>query len=522
VVNSPNTGIVTELEKAAVVAPDDVWATGFYQPARGQQQVLAERWDGVQWNVVQTPPITDSKGLNIDALTANDAWIVGASNSNTQTLTLHWDGTSWIHIPSPSIPSDFEGLRGVAMLAPDSVWAAGFYDNSGSLNRTVIERWDGSQWSIVPSPDPYQGDNGFADISAVSANDIWAVGGASVNSAGRTFTEHWDGTQWSFVPSPSPGTANSSLSAVNAVSTNDVWSVGWYNNANSADPAKSLVEHWDGSTWSVVPSPNVDPTSPEYLQDVSAVAANDVWTVGYRYYDNGNAFDTVVEHWDGSQWSIVPSPNRDAINILSGVEAVNANDVWAVGTYALPIIGTYSLIERWNDPCVDGTVTPTTVPSATSTASSTPTGTPTVCAISFEDVPVGSTFYPYIQCMACQGIINGYPCGGAGEPCDPNNDPYFRPGNNVTRGQFSKIASNAAGFNETPGAQQYEDVLPGSTFYDFIWRLSDRGFITGYPCGGAGEPCGPNNLPYFRPGANATRGQASKIVSNTFFPSCPF
>jgi hypothetical protein len=215
-----------------------------------------------------------------------------------------------------------------------------------------------------------------------------------------------------------------------------------------------------------------------------------------------------------------------------------------------------------------------------------------VCTISFEDVPVGSTFYPFIQCLACQGIINGYPCGGPGEPCNPANDPYFRPGNNVTRGQFAKIASNsagfneppgaqqyedvavgstffdfvwrlsdrgyingypcggpgepcgsdnlpyfrpnanvtrgqlskidanAAGFNETPGAQQYEDVLPGSTFYDFIWRLSDRGIINGYPCGGNGEPCGPTNLPYFRPGANATRGQASKIVSNTFFPAC--
>jgi hypothetical protein len=155
-------------------------------------------------------------------------------------------------------------------------------------------------------------------------------------------------------------------------------------------------------------------------------------------------------------------------------------------------------------PCDNSTETPTPIASAT----------PTICTISFEDVPVGSTFYPYIQCMACQGIINGYPCGGVGEPCDPNNNPYFRPGNNVTRGQFAKIAANAAGFDDTPGAQQYEDVLPGSTFYDFIWRLSDRGLINGYPCGGAGEPCGSGNLPYFRPNANITRGQIAKIDAN--------
>ena len=58
---------------------------------------------------------------------------------------------------------------------------------------------------------------------------------------------------------------------------------------------------------------------------------------------------------------------------------------------------------------------------------------------SFEDVPVGSTFYPYIERLAVRGLINGYPCGGAGEPCGPNNLPYFRPGNPVTRGQTAKI-----------------------------------------------------------------------------------
>ena len=100
------------------------------------------------------------------------------------------------------------------------------------------------------------------------------------------------------------------------------------------------------------------------------------------------------------------------------------------------------------------------------------------------------------------------------------NLPYFRPNSNATRGQISKIVSNAAGFIDPPGAQLFEDVLPGSTFYDFIQRLASRGIINGYPCGGAGEPCGPTNLPYFRPNDNATRGQMSKIDANTFFPNC--
>ncbi|MEO5953079.1 MAG: S-layer homology domain-containing protein, partial [Chloroflexia bacterium] len=138
----------------------------------------------------------------------------------------------------------------------------------------------------------------------------------------------------------------------------------------------------------------------------------------------------------------------------------------------------------------------------------------------YEDVPVGSTFFDFVFRLTIRNYVNGYACGGPVEPCGVGNLPYFRPNANVTRGQLSKIVSNGAGFSEPAGAQQFEDVLPGSTFYDFIWRLASRGVISGYVCGGVGEPCGIGNLPYFRPGANATRGQASKIVANTFFPGC--
>jgi hypothetical protein len=138
----------------------------------------------------------------------------------------------------------------------------------------------------------------------------------------------------------------------------------------------------------------------------------------------------------------------------------------------------------------------------------------------FEDVAPGSTFYDYIQRLGSRGFMSGYDCGAPSEPCGAGNLPYFRPGNNATRGQISKIVSNAAGFSEPPGPQQFEDIPPGSTFYDYVDRLSFRGVMQGYPCGGLGEPCGSDNLPYFRPYNNATRGQTSKIASNSFFPDC--
>jgi endoglucanase len=134
----------------------------------------------------------------------------------------------------------------------------------------------------------------------------------------------------------------------------------------------------------------------------------------------------------------------------------------------------------------------------------TPTPSPTPCIVGqYSDVPPGSTFHPYVTCLVNAGIISGYA------------DCTFRPNNAVTRGQLSKIVSNAAGFNNPPGSQMFQDLAPGSTFYDWVQRLASRGHIGGYACGWPGEPCvPPGNLPYFRPNNNATRGQIAKIVSN--------
>jgi N-acetylneuraminic acid mutarotase len=222
---------------------------------------------------------------------------------------------------------------------------------------------------------------------------------------------------------------------------------------------------------------------------------------------------------------------------------------------------------------------PTATPGRTATASS------TACALSFTDVPPTNAFYPFIRCLACRqivsgyadgtfrwgadvtrgqlskiianaaglstaipstqqtfsdvsatnafwlfverlsatGAIAGYACGGAGEPCDPQQRPYFRPFANATRGQIAKIDALAATISDPiPTTQQtFEDVPGTNPFWLFIERLAWRQIISGYSCGGLGEPCvPPGNRPYFRWGANATRGQISKIAAQTFYPNC--
>jgi hypothetical protein len=148
------------------------------------------------------------------------------------------------------------------------------------------------------------------------------------------------------------------------------------------------------------------------------------------------------------------------------------------------------------------TITPTYTPTGTATTTASPTSSP--CPITFSDVDPDNTFYPFIRCLACRGIISGY------------NDGTFRPFNDIIRGQIAKVVSNAAGFDEDPGPQIYEDVDGNNPFYQWINRLSMRGHMGGYPCGTVeAEPCiEPDKRPYFRPFANATRGQLAKIVAN--------
>lgn len=131
----------------------------------------------------------------------------------------------------------------------------------------------------------------------------------------------------------------------------------------------------------------------------------------------------------------------------------------------------------------------------------------------YQDVDEGSPFYSYVMQLSNREVLAGYLCGGPGEPCvAPQNRPYFRPGVSVSRGQMSKIIAGAAGYADDPGGQSFADVTPGSTFYLWIQRLSHRGLITGYSCGGVGEPCSAGNLSYFRPSKEITRGQSAKIV----------
>ncbi len=147
-------------------------------------------------------------------------------------------------------------------------------------------------------------------------------------------TEHWNGSAWSIVASPNIGSVDNELFGVVSIAPNDAWAVG--EEASGSD-YHTLTEHWNGSTWSVVPSPDPDSSAgynPE-LTGVAALANNDVWAVGY-YEGSQNSnkdYITLIEHWNGAQWAIVDSPNPgSASNLLQAVGGNASSGLCAVGS----------------------------------------------------------------------------------------------------------------------------------------------------------------------------------------------
>lgn len=284
----------------AAIAPNDIWAAGFIGGTTSA--TLAEHFDGTNWSVVPTPSIGNAQFASISAAASNDVWAVGSKGKSTsQPLIEHWNGASWTEIPSPHLAAG-GFLNGVTAVSSNNAWAVGTAINSSN---SLVEHWDGKQWSIVSSS-AFAGGGGGTSISADSSNDVWAVGGST--------TLHFNGTSWSRVPAA--GLVG--LTSVTALSPTDVWSAGIQRQRHGVP----VIEHWDGTSWSIVSSPNPNSNVTSILEGIAAISANDIWAVG-------NAAGWFSEHWDGTSWSIV---NNRTAGELFGVTALSNGTVVAVGS----------------------------------------------------------------------------------------------------------------------------------------------------------------------------------------------
>jgi hypothetical protein len=475
----------------------------------GFQTDRAARFDGSRWRPIPWLPehLMNAAG----ASDGSKFYVIGGFQSSAvpvlNTLQIFDPATLTWTLGSP-LPQQVAGA--VAVYSDGRIYVMGGCTDAHCATTDALQVYNiaTNSWTFgapLPSSLAY----GSAELVG---GDIYLAGGADTNgglSEAYRYspqTDTWDDASVADMPEPWWGAASGVLNGKLHIFGGIV--------SNLPVPMnRAIVYDPVGDTWTESAPLNVA----TYRQEGDNLA-------GWLYIVGGSpgGFDATdrVERFAPDCGPTVPSPTPDGTGTPTHTRTSTPMPTQPPTGTATPTVepthtqSTVVTLTPQGTP--EPSYTPTETPGATGTNTPTVAATHTavVCVINFTDVSPDNTFYPFVRCLACRGILSGYPCGALGEPCNPSGDPYFRPNVGVTRAQLSKIVSNSAGYSEPPGEQAFEDVPLASPFFPFIQRLASRGHISGYPCGGSGEPCGAGNLPYFRPASGATRGQLTKIVSN--------
>jgi len=269
---------------------------------------------------------------------------------NTQvTLAEAWNGRTWAIQPTPNPPgATLSSLYNVACTTAIACTAVGFNINVSGPWTTLAEAWDGSAWAIEPTPNPPGGTfNVLSDVSCTSVTACTAVGRYSLGTM-VTLAEAWDGQTWTIQPTPNPpGATNSVLSGVSCTTGTACTGVGA--SENDSGTTVTLAELWDGTLWTIQPTPNPPGATYSVLGGVSCTSAVACIAVG-RYLDISYTEVTLAEVWNGSTWAVQPTPNPAGavFSSLSDVSCTSATACTAVGEYVDSSGGAHTLAEAWN------------------------------------------------------------------------------------------------------------------------------------------------------------------------------
>jgi hypothetical protein len=287
------------------ISPILAWMSGNATTGAHVGQLL-EKWNGTKWSVFPgAPKFAPNQQADVFAMTstsANDIWAVGnlvdESSGLEFSLFEHFDGTTWTFTTVES--TAFQDLAGASADSPNDAWAVGFFETGGIVNLSM--HWNGATWSSVPVPNVGTGTNQLNAVLALAPDNAWAVGLSTPTLHANTLNliEHFDGTRWTVVPSPNTGTASNRLFGITGTSADDLWAFGSFFAEDGSGHQMTLLLHWDGTSWATASSPN--PTKDGFLSDVLFAGVNpspgNVWIFGSE--DEAPHDATLAIHTTGS------------------------------------------------------------------------------------------------------------------------------------------------------------------------------------------------------------------------------
>ena len=296
------------------------------------------------WSKVPSPntsTTTDNELYGDSCPTATFCVAVGFSG--TDTLIETWTGTSWSITPSPNAPSPSteDELDGVSCSGPTFCVAVG-YDDVTSVGTPLVEMWDGSTWTIATTPSTGATRTYLNSVSCVSPTACTAAGYVDTGSAYTPLVETWNGSAWTVAATVTPtGSTDSAFDAVSCQTSGFCVATG-YTSDGSYD--QTLIETWQGGSWSITPSPDTSTTENQYLYSVSCASPTVCSTVGYAENASTlNGDDNLVLDWNGSTWTVAPVPSAGADGGgLDGVDCFGPTSCVAVGyVYTGPSYSAY-------------------------------------------------------------------------------------------------------------------------------------------------------------------------------------
>ncbi|MBO0838563.1 MAG: hypothetical protein J2P28_24040, partial [Actinobacteria bacterium] len=261
-------------------------AVGSYTDASGNQVSLAEDWNGKSWQLQQTSNPAQAESLSgVSCVSAAFCEAVGIAKG--EPAAQMWNGTSWTA----------QAVPGADYLISVSCTSATFCMAVG--NNAVTETWNGTIWSVTPGP---SGFGPLGSVSCVAADFCEAVG---IGPAGNGAAAAWNGTSWVPQSAPTPAGEDSlSLNSVSCTSRQFCESAGQASSSTGFGSV-TAAEVWDGTAWTVQPTPNPASSASSTLNGVSCTSATNCAAVGNSAF----AANTLAMVWDGTAWSLRSTPD---------------------------------------------------------------------------------------------------------------------------------------------------------------------------------------------------------------------
>jgi len=199
-----------------------------------------------------------------------------------------------------------------------------------------------ARWAVLTSPSPAGSTGaGLSAIACPTTKSCFAVGKWSNSTDVKTLVQHWNGSSWATLPSPNPS-PSASLSGVACPSAKSCFAVGNY---SAGGVPRTLVEHWNGSGWSIQSSPNPSSSIGTGLSGVACGSVRSCFAVGI--FSTGSQTRTLVLHWNGAQWGTLPSVNPSDSSVLNNIACPSVRSCFAVGNYTQGSTPR-PFVEHWN------------------------------------------------------------------------------------------------------------------------------------------------------------------------------